>query len=58
MEYLLRFVVGGLVVSAFAVLSDMLRPKNICCVSRSADWRRSWPERLRSCLAPNMAACC
>jgi hypothetical protein len=53
MEYLIRFVVGGLVVSAFAVLSDVLRPKNICCVSRSADW--SWPERLRSCLAPNMA---
>ena len=27
-EYLLRFVIGGLVVSAFAVLGDMLRPKS------------------------------
>ncbi len=26
-EYLLRFVIGGLVVSAFAVLGDVLRPK-------------------------------
>lgn len=26
-EYLLRFVVGGLVVSAFAMLGDVLRPK-------------------------------
>src|SRR5437879_4341051 len=27
-EYLLRFIVGGLVVSAFAVLGDVLRPKS------------------------------
>lgn len=26
-EYLLRFVIGGLAVSAFAALSDVLRPK-------------------------------
>jgi uncharacterized membrane protein (GlpM family) len=26
-EYLLRFIVGGAVVSAFAMLSDVLRPK-------------------------------
>ena len=28
MEYLARFVIGGLAVSAFAILGDMLRPKN------------------------------
>lgn len=28
MEYLARFVVGGLAVSAFAVLADVLRPKD------------------------------
>ena len=28
MEYLVRFLVGGMVVSAFAVLSDLLRPKS------------------------------
>ena len=27
-EYLLRFIVGGLVVSAFAMLGDVLRPKS------------------------------
>jgi Protein of unknown function (DUF3147) len=27
-EYLVRFVVGGLVVSAFAMLGDLLRPKS------------------------------
>jgi Protein of unknown function (DUF3147) len=28
MEYLARFVIGGLAVSAFAMLGDMLRPKS------------------------------
>jgi hypothetical protein len=28
MEYLVRFLVGGLAVSAFAVIGDMLRPKS------------------------------
>ena len=28
MEYLFRFLVGGIVVSAFAVLGDLLRPKS------------------------------
>ena len=28
MEYLIRFMAGGLVVSAFAVLGDVLRPKS------------------------------
>lgn len=27
-EYVLRFVIGGLVVSCFAILGDMLRPKS------------------------------
>ena len=27
-EYILRFFAGGLIVSAFAILSDMLRPKS------------------------------
>jgi len=27
-EYIIRFVVGGIVVSAFAVLGDVLRPKS------------------------------
>lgn len=27
-EYLLRFVAGGLIVSAFAILGDMLKPKS------------------------------
>ena len=27
-EYLVRFLVGGVVVSAFAMLSDVLRPKS------------------------------
>jgi uncharacterized membrane protein (GlpM family) len=27
-EYVLRFIVGGAIVSAFAVLGDMLRPKS------------------------------
>jgi hypothetical protein len=27
-EYLLRFLVGGAVVSAFAILGDILRPKS------------------------------
>jgi hypothetical protein len=28
MDYLIRFVTGGIVVSAFAVLGDVLRPKS------------------------------
>jgi hypothetical protein len=28
MEYLIRFLAGGLIVSAFAVLGDILRPKS------------------------------
>jgi hypothetical protein len=28
MDYLIRFVAGGLVVSAFAILGDVLRPKS------------------------------
>ena len=28
MDYLIRFVAGGIVVSAFAVLGDVLRPKS------------------------------
>jgi hypothetical protein len=28
MEYLVRFLVGGIVVSAFAVLGDVMRPKS------------------------------
>ncbi len=28
MEYLVRFLVGGIVVSAFALLGDVLRPKS------------------------------
>jgi hypothetical protein len=28
LEYVIRFVAGGVVVSAFAVLGDMLRPKS------------------------------
>jgi Protein of unknown function (DUF3147) len=28
MDYLIRFVVGGFVVSAFAVIGDVLRPKS------------------------------
>ena len=28
MEYLVRFLIGGAVVSAFALLGDMLRPKS------------------------------
>lgn len=28
MEYVLRFLAGGVIVSAFAVLGDMLRPKS------------------------------
>ncbi len=28
MEYLVRFVAGGLIVSAFAIVGDMLRPKS------------------------------
>ena len=28
MEYVARFVIGGIVVSAFAMLGDMLRPKS------------------------------
>ncbi|WP_334536033.1 DUF3147 family protein [Bradyrhizobium sp. AZCC 2230] len=27
-EYLLRFIAGGVIVSAFAILGDMLRPKS------------------------------
>ena len=27
-EYLVRFLIGGVVVSAFAMLGDMLRPKS------------------------------
>ncbi len=27
-EYIIRFVAGGLIVSAFAILSDVLRPKS------------------------------
>lgn len=29
MDYLLRFLAGGAVVSAFAILADMLRPKSV-----------------------------
>ena len=28
MEYVMRFVAGGLIVSAFAIAGDMLRPKS------------------------------
>ncbi len=35
-EILIRFVVGGLVVSAFALLSDMLKPKSFAGVFGAA----------------------
>jgi hypothetical protein len=35
-EILIRFVVGGLVVSAFALLSDMLKPKSFAGVFSAA----------------------
>ncbi len=28
MEYVIRFFLGGLIVTAFALISDLLRPKN------------------------------
>ena len=29
MDYLLRFIAGGVIVSAFAILADVLRPKSV-----------------------------
>jgi hypothetical protein len=39
-EYVVRFFLGGLVVSAFAMLGDILRPKSfaVCSVPRRL-WR-------------------
>jgi hypothetical protein len=34
-EYVLRFVVGGVVVSAFSMLGDILRPKGCLGGARS-----------------------
>ena len=36
MELVLRFVIGGLVVSAFATLADMLKPKSFAGLFASA----------------------
>jgi hypothetical protein len=36
MEYLIRFLAGGLVLSAFAVLGDVLRPKSFAGLFRAA----------------------
>ena len=36
MEFLLRFVLGGLIVSLFAVLGDVLRPKSFAGLFDSA----------------------
>jgi Protein of unknown function (DUF3147) len=35
-EYVVRFLVGGVVVSAFAMLGDMLRPKSFAGLSGAA----------------------
>jgi uncharacterized membrane protein (GlpM family) len=35
-EYLIRFVIGGVVVSAFALLGDVLRPKSFAGLSGAA----------------------
>lgn len=35
-EYLIRFVVGGVVVSAFALLGDVLRPKSFASLFGAA----------------------
>jgi hypothetical protein len=36
MEYLLRFVIGGLIVSLFAALADVLKPKSFAGVFSAA----------------------
>lgn len=36
MEFVLRFVIGGLVVSAFAALADILKPKSFAGLFASA----------------------
>lgn len=39
-EYIVRFLVGGAVVSAFAMLGDVLRPKSFAAFSaRRPPWR-------------------
>ena len=39
MDYALRFLVGGLIVSAFAILGDVLRPKiaNVKLMAKPSD---------------------
>jgi hypothetical protein len=36
LEYLLRFIAGGVVVSAFAVVGDILQPKSFAGLFRAA----------------------
>jgi hypothetical protein len=43
MDYLVRFVAGGIIVSIFAVLGDLLRPKSFAGLFGAAPqwlWRR------------------
>jgi hypothetical protein len=38
MEYLIRFLAGGLVISAFSVLGDILRPKSFALWNQGGDY--------------------
>ena len=38
-EYLVRFLIGGIAVSLFAVLGDVLRPKSFAGLFGAAPWR-------------------
>ena len=38
MEYLARFVIGGLAVSLFAILGDIVRPKSFAGLFGAAPW--------------------
>jgi hypothetical protein len=51
MEYVLRFLIGGAIVSLFAVFGDVLRPKSATGIVRSSSFRRArnaWPRLLGS----------
>ena len=74
MEYAIRFLAGGFVVSAFAVLGDMLRPKSFAGLFGAAPsvalatlaltfWNEGAPyvsseARAMVCGAMALAACC
>jgi hypothetical protein len=55
MDYVVRFVAGGLIVSAFAILGDLLRPKSFATSEVDASFAAHVGSRRRDLHTSNWA---